>query len=361
MSNTSRDAEEILRSIDLTPWRWRLIRLGVVMVVLLVVVGVVVPRFLRKVGPGEVGVKTVNIAFLGREQGVQQKIYGPGKHLILPGAEVLDTFDVTIQMHNMLRQESASLSPKDDWVRIKTSDGNFVYVDVTVLYQIVRGDAWKIRSEIGLGESFLEKKVRPEARSVIRSVLGELTTEEFYQSEIRQKKVRKAREILDGRLTPNGARVLDVLIRDYEFTDSVENAIGEKKLQDQLVLVNKAEAKAAEELAKRDKVIAEGEASANVERARGLAESQKIAAEANLILAEKKAQGDLAIKIAEAEGRRLTNEALVRAGGANVVALEMAKRLEGIDTLVLSSSGTNPLDVGSMLTMLGVPPQKGGK
>jgi len=363
MSNGHMDAEEILRSIDLTPWRRRLISAGAIVLVLLVVMGLVVPRFLRKVGPGEVGVKTVNIAFFGRERGVQERIYGPGKHLIMPGAEVLDTFDVTIQPHDMLRQTGRTLSPKDDWVRIKTSDGNDVYVDVTVLYQIKREDAWRIRSEIGLKESFLEKKVRPEARSTMRSVLGELTTEEFYQSAIRQKTVEKARDELNARLEPSGARVLDVLIRDYEFTESLEKAIREKKLADQIILVNRAEERAAAELALRDKVIAEGEAAANVELARGSTESEKIAAEADLILRQKEAEGDLAIKLAEAEGRRLTNDALVTAGGANVVALEMAKRLEGIDVLVLSSSGpgaTNPLDVASMLTRLGVPPQKGG-
>ncbi len=364
MTDSLRDAEEILRSIDLGSWQRRLIKLGVTVVVLLFVMGLVVPRFLVKVGPGEVGVKTVNIALFGREKGVQQKIYGPGKHLILPGAEVLDTFDVTIQPHNMLRQASGTRSPKDDWVRIKTSDANFVYVDITVLYKIIPEKAWKIRSDIGLGDAFLEKKVRPEARSVMRSVLGELSTEEFYHSAIRQKKVEKARDELDRKLTPSGARVLDVLIRDYEFDQTVEQAIAQKKLQDQLLEVNKAEALAAEELAKRDKVIAEGEAAANVERARGLAESEKIAAEANLVLAQKKAEGDLAIKLAEAEGRRLTSKALASVGGTNVVALEMAKRLEGIDCLVLSSTGlqgTNPLDVTSVLRTLGVPPQEGGK
>jgi len=364
MADEFKKAEEMLRSIDLTPLRRKLIKTGIVFVVLLVVMGVIIPRFLVKVGPGEVGVKTVNIPFFGRAKGVQPKVYGPGKHLILPGAEVLDIFDVTIQTHNMLRQTSGMRSTKDEWVRIKTSDANFVYVDVTILYKINREDAWRIRSEIGLGDAFLEKKVRPECRSVIRSVLGELSTEQFYQSAIRQPKVEKARDELDRRLVPSGAHVLDVLIRDYEFEESVEKAIGDKKLQDQLILVNMAEATAAEELAKRDKVIAEGEAAANVERARGSTEAEKIAAEANLILAAKKAEGDLAIKIAEAEGRRLMNEALVSSGGANVVALEMAKRLEGIDAMVLSSSGpkgTNPLDVDSMMTMLGVPPQEGGK
>ena len=77
MADKFEKAEEILRSINLTPWRRKLIKTGVVFVVLLVLMGGIVPRFLVRVGPGEVGVKTVNIPFFGRAKGVQQKVYGP--------------------------------------------------------------------------------------------------------------------------------------------------------------------------------------------------------------------------------------------------------------------------------------------
>ncbi|MCD6288830.1 MAG: hypothetical protein J7M12_06930 [Candidatus Hydrogenedentes bacterium] len=364
MDKNMKDAEALLRSIDLSPWRQRIVKAAVVVLAILVITVLVIPKFLKKVGPGEVGGKTVNIPVLAKEKGVQKKVYGPGNHFVLPGAETLDVFDVTIQTHNMLRIAASSQSPHDQWVRIKMSDGNDVYVDVTILYQIKRDEAWRIRSDIGLGDALLEKKVKPEARSVIRSVLGELSTEKFYDSAIRQKKVEKARDLLDARLEPNGARALAVLIRDYEFTDSLEKAIREKKLADQMILVNKAEEGAARELAQRDKVIAEGEAAANVERARGQTEAQKIAAEADLILKQKQAEGDLAVRLAEAEGQRLLNEALAAKGSKNLVALDFAKALEGVDTVVLSSSGqhgVNPLDVNSIMATLGVPPETGGK
>jgi len=146
--------------------------------------------------------------------------------------------------------------------------------------------------------------------------------------------------------------VWGVLIREYSYDDRYQAAIEQRKIQDQNVFKNQAEAFAASKEAEKNRVLAEGQARVDVEGERGRAEVRKIAAEADNYYRTAVAEGDLLVALAEAEGTRLENAALQQAGAANIVGLEMAEVLEGTKVIMVSTTGTgsvNPLDLDRLI------------
>src|SRR5207253_1805423 len=140
----------------------------------------------------------------------------------------------------------------------------------------------------------------------------------------------------------------------YRIADplKVQQTIEQRKIQDQTVYKNEAEAKSATAAAAKNKIIAEGAASVQVELARGEAEVKKLEADADLYRRKKAADGDLLVKLAEAQGTELENQALRGVGSENMVGLRMAEALKGTQVIVLPTDGEgamNPLDLRTLL------------
>ena len=89
-----------------------------------------------------------------------------------------------------------------------------------------------------------------------------------------------------------------------------------------------------------------------VELARGEAEVKKLEADADLYRRKKAADGDLLVKLAEAQGTELENQALRGVGSENMVGMRMADALKGTQIIVLPTDGEggmNPLDLKTLL------------
>ena len=142
------------------------------------------------------------------------------------------------------------------------------------------------------------------------------------------------------------------MVRHYTYDDRYQEAIEQRKIQDQLVFKNQAETVAAGREAEKNRVLAEGQARVEVEQERGRAEVRRIEADANLYYRKKVAEGDLQVALAEAEGIRLENAALRAAGASNLVGLKMADVMRGARVIVVPTDGAdgiNPLDLDSLV------------
>jgi regulator of protease activity HflC (stomatin/prohibitin superfamily) len=300
------------------------------------------------VPPNSVGIKQV---YYGSSAGVHKEPYGPGLHFITPKVEELHIFPVDIQLINFSDSASGESSKhfrQAPSIKIQTSDGYQVQLDVSVLYRI--DDAYKIISESGL--SFENKLVIPRSDLILRKTLGELNAEEFYQGPRRIEKSRAAHDQLKQELHPFGIEVVAVLVRNYVYDQRYQQLIEGRKIKDQTVFLRQAEAKSAIEQRKRDTIVAEGKANQDIELSRGRAEVEKLNAQADLYRRKKSAEGKLLVELAEAKGTQMENAALQGAGSENMVGLKMADVLRGVKALVLSSdgaAGTNPLDLSSLL------------
>jgi len=301
------------------------------------------------VHPSQFGIKQV---IVGPGKGINKEIYTTGLHWITPGAERMHLFPTEVQLLSLTADpnERGRSDRRLPPLNIQTSEGYNVVVDVSVLFRIE--DPYRVMTALGPGRLYEDSLVIPRVEQLLRKRLGELDAEEFYSVAKRSERVRLALEDLNAELVPAGVRALTVFVRRYAYDARYQQAIEQRKIQDQTVFKNKAEADMAQANAERDRIVAVGEAAVKVELSHGDAEKKKIDSEADLYARKKGAAGELEVKLAEAEGTRLENEALRGRGSENLVGLKMAELLRGTKVIVVPTdgeSGINPLDLKSAL------------
>ena len=327
--------------------------------VVIVAVTLAYNMFFVYVEPNEFGIKVVRI---GLHRGVHEEVYGAGLHTILPfGFQQMHRLPRDIQVLELTNYpDTAARSARPERAaHIQTSDGFFVDVDVSILFRIA--DPYLVFTTIGPGTLYQDNGIIPKAEPILKATLGELTTEEFYNSPLRVEKAEAARVMLNGELKAKGLSVEQVLVRYFKYSDEIQKNIEEKKLKDQLVFKNQAEARAAVEEATLKKIVQEGKVSVEVKLEEGKAYVTRKRAEKDMYVRKKKAEANLLVKLAEAEKVRLKNEALEGRGAERMVGLKMADVYKGLNVVILPSDGTagvNPLDLGNTLELFDV--RRGG-
>lgn len=332
---------------------------GKIAIILGVVFLICYTNFLVYVGPNEFGIKEVKI---GLNRGVQNKVYTTGLHLVLPYFWRMHRLPRDLQVLELTNYKK-SASKYARLVRaahIQTSDGFFVDVDVSIIYRIE--DPYKVFTTIGPGSLYVDNGIIPKAEPALKDTLGNLTTEQFFNSRLRVEKSDLTKNKLNAELASKGLKVDEVLVRYFKYSAEIQKNIEEKKLKDQLVFKNMAEARAAIEKAKLSKIEQEGKVAVLVELEKGEAYVTRKRAEKDLYFRKKTAEADLLVKLAEAEKVRLKNEALEGKGAERMVGLKMAEVYGGLNLIVLPSDGVggvNPLDLGKSLELFDV--RKGAK
>lgn len=337
--------------------RWT-IPLAIIFVILLIAY----VTCLEYVRPNEFGIKEIQI---GSNRGIQERVYAPGYVLVMPfGMQVIHRLPRNVQVLEMTRSGSqghpaASVSGAlVNYIhpaKIQTSDGFFVDVDVTILYRII--DPYRVVTSLGPRNQYYTQGILPQSEPYLKTALGQLTTEEFYNSPLRAEKAELARELLDAQMSEWGIRVEHVLIRYFEYTPSIQENIEAKKLEDQLVFTNQSERRAASEQQLLNRVVAEGKAEVEVTRKEGEAYVVRRKAEQDLYSRSKKAEANLLVELAEAHRTALKNEAMESAGVDRKVAMAMAEVLEGLEVIMLPGGGEdaiNPLNLQQMIQLFGV-------
>ncbi len=310
------------------------------------------------VGPAEYGIKVVRVPILST-RGVHKDVYQTGYHLVLKPFDIEHMYllprDVQVLDLTGSREEAAREASVGKAAHIQTSDGFFVDVDVSMLYRIV--DPYVVFTRLGFGRLFETNGIIPKAEPVLKQALGEMTTEEFYNSPLRTAKASLAKDLLNKDLSDYGLEVDQILIRFFRYTEEIQKNIEEKKLKDQLVFKNQAEARAATEGAKLKKTIQEGQAAVDIKLQEGRSYVTTKDAERDQYVRTKRAEADLIVKLADAKKTQLRNDALQGSGSDRMVGLKLAEVYKGIDVLVLPSDGpggVNPLNLEQILKLLEV-------
>ncbi|NOT57034.1 MAG: SPFH domain-containing protein [Deltaproteobacteria bacterium] len=298
------------------------------------------------IGPNESGIKVVRIAPPWGTRGVQPTVYDPGFRWVLKpfSAEEMYRFPRDLQVLDLTgaKEEAAREARVSKPAHIQTSDGFFVDVDVSIVYKIF--DPHLVFTKLGPGRAFEDSGIVPRAEPVLKQALGELTTEEFYNSPLRAEKAGLAKKILNAELQQYGLAVDHVLVRYFRYTEEIQKNIEEKKLKDQLVFKNQAEGRAATEGANLKKIIQEGEATVDIKLQEGRSYVTRKEAERDLYVRKKKAEADLLVKLADAKRTQLRNDAFQGAGSDRMVGLKMAEVYKGLEVIILPSDGANGIN-----------------
>jgi regulator of protease activity HflC (stomatin/prohibitin superfamily) len=334
---------------------------GGIVLGIIILIGIIIlyNAFLTYVEPNEYGIKEVMV---GMNRGIQKEPYTTGLHFVFPQMQKMHFLPRDIQVLELTNypQTATNFARQEKAAHIQTSDGFFVDVDISILYHI--SDPYNVFTKIGSGKDFENIGIIPKAEPILKDTLGKLTTEEFYNSPLRTKQAEIAKERFNQELNEKGITVDNVLVRYFVYSDEIQKNIEEKKLKDQLVFKNQAEARASIEEAKLKKITQEGMVMVSVEMEKGKAYVTRTRAEKDLYFRKKTAEADLLVKLAEAEKTRLKNEALKGKGAERMVGLKMADVYKGLDVIILPSDGpkgVNPLDLKSTMNLFDV--KQGGE
>jgi len=272
---------------------------------------------LTYVPPDQIGVRQVSY---GLGKGLQKEPVSPGYRREIAGYERVHTFPADIQVVEFTNNPAETSAGHRQMAAIKvpTVDGYPVDVDVSVLYQL--RDPYKVASKFGFGKGYEESVVIRFTDFLVKRYLGELRAEQFYH-EARLGKVAALKADLTQRLAANGLVLTDVLIRQYDYPPTFQSLTEQKKIQDQTVLANRELAKQAEVQTRLNQMIAEGQNLINVKTAEFNAQITEINARKDLYERQKRAEADLLIKSAEANGTEQVNRALEGSGSAKLLKL----------------------------------------
>jgi regulator of protease activity HflC (stomatin/prohibitin superfamily) len=343
---------DLLDKVNANPRRRRALFIGALVLGGIVLVWMVTSGVTTYIRPYESGIRQ------SRYTGGIDATAKIGPALVFTGPGVTyHLFPTVVQTLNLNTNGGEGDNDSDDRrtipsLEVDSSDGSKIQIDATILYRIT--DPYTVMTKIGPGRLFEDNALIPKGQQALKQALGQLRAEDFYSETLRVDATNKARDALNADVQEYGLVVEHVLVRQYRYLQEYQSQIEERKVQDQLVFTNQSMTEAKKMEAARVKIDAEGQARVDLEQKRGDTEVQKIAAEADLYSRKKRAEGDLLVSLAKAKGTELENAAYKTSAGAdNLVGLDMAKVLEGIDVVFLQGGpgGTNPLDLNQTLRM----------
>jgi regulator of protease activity HflC (stomatin/prohibitin superfamily) len=310
---------------------------------------------MRSTGSTEIGIK------VGKVFGADSVVTPGTTVIVVPFFHDWYAYDSKTQALEMRAgggsaRESADVS---DELEFKTRDGNDISVDVTVLYHVDPAQAPTVLRRVARSmEEVQSLVVRPLARAVPRDALNELSSEEFYDSDLRALKEDQALTRLAEALAPFGIVCERVVLGNYRFHTKYQDAIDAKKVADQAVNKNRSTAEAAVKEWERELEKTKGEVGQRVASERGKAQQKRLQADAYFEAKKLEAEAILAEKTANAEGIQKLKEAMAGSGGRTMVKLRVAEALRGKRIVLFPTSdgalNLQRTDVNDWLKTIGI-------
>ena len=265
-------------------------------------------------------------------KGYRSGALGPGLHWIMPYAERVQRYSIAQRTYTMSGAPTEGEVQGDDAVRARTSDGQEVFMDASVIFSIdpEQVDTIHIRWQ----DRFVTDLVRPQARGVIREKVVQFDVQQVYSTkrdELHDEIETKLREVF----ADNGLilKENDFIVRNITFTPEYADAIERKQIAEQEAERAKFVVEQQKQEAERLREEAKGEKDAAITRAEGEAEAAKIRAEG------------------EAEALRLVNEVLAK--NPELLQYKYIEKLaSNIEVMLLPANSPYLLEMQSLLDKL---------
>jgi len=184
--------------------------------ILLILIGIL-SSCIKQIDAGEVGVQSL----FGK---VNEEVLQSGLTFINPLMKVKE-IDVRTQNYTMSSVHDEGDKAGDDAIRILTSDGLEVVIDLTVLYRLNAAEVPKVYRETGL--DFKDKIVRPITRTKIRDNAVYYSANELYSTK-RDEFQNKIFKSIDTDFKKRGLILEQLLVRNITLPNTVKASIEEK-------------------------------------------------------------------------------------------------------------------------------------
>jgi regulator of protease activity HflC (stomatin/prohibitin superfamily) len=189
----------------------------------------------------------------------------------------VERYPISIQTFTMARTEAEGETQGELTVEARTSDGQRIWVDSSVIYQIDPSVVTTIHKE--WQHRYQDDLILPQARGIIRDAVSQYRVEEVLST----KRFDMATQItteLEKVMSENGLTLIDFVLRDITFTEEYAQSIEQKQIAEQQALQAKFVVEQKKQEAEQARQVAQGQADAAVIAAKGAAEARIIQAEA---------------------------------------------------------------------------------
>lgn len=173
----------------------------------------------KVIDPGKVGVQTL----FGQ---VQDEVLPSGLHVINPLVDVT-LFSIQTENYTMSAKSGEGQVEGDDAIRVLSSDGLEVTIDLSVLYKVTPSRAPYIYQNIGV--DYVNKIVRPVTRTAIRDNAVNYQAVDLYSTK-REEFQFKINKTISDNFAKNGLEVQQILVRNITLPATVRASI-ESKIQ----------------------------------------------------------------------------------------------------------------------------------
>ena len=246
----------------------------------LVAVGVITALVLTAVSAGLVFIQPeergVVISAVAPE-GYRLQALQPGLHWIIPFAENVVRYPISRQTYTMSIAPSEGQVAGDDSVDTRTSDGQQVKIDASVIYSVKPTEV--VNVHIAWQDRYSADLVRPLTRGIIRDGAAAYTAEQIV-TEKRADMINGITDTLRAKLEANGLVLDEFILRNITFSPEFAASIEQKQIAEQQAKQSAFVVEQKRQEAEQARQTAQGAADARVIASKGDAEARLINAEA---------------------------------------------------------------------------------
>ncbi len=210
-------------------------------------------------------------------KGYREEPLEPGLRWIIPFLETAKIYPISRQTYTMSIAQNEGDLQGDDSISARTSDGQEVLVDASVIYAV--DPAKVVLVHIEWQDRYSKELVRPVARGVIRDAISQYGVEEVYSSQ-REMMTQLIKENMSTKLSDNGLVLIDFVLRNITFSPEYAASVEQKQIAEQTAQQAKFVVEQRKQEAEQARQVAEGQADAAVIKAQGEADARLIQAEA---------------------------------------------------------------------------------
>ncbi len=247
-------------------------RIFLIIVIVIVLIGLITSTIIF-VPPDQVGVVVSRITSGGyRPQPLES-----GLHFVVPLLENVEKYSKAKQTYTMSASVEEGQRSGDDSIRVRTKDGQEVFVDASVIYAINPADV--VNLHITWQKRYGEELVRPLVRGIIRDAASQYGVEEIVSTK-RGELEAFITEQLTTKMAENDLIMEDFVLRDIHFSEEYAAAVEQKQIAEQQALQAQFVVESKKQEAEQARQVAQGQADAAVIAAKGDAEARLINADA---------------------------------------------------------------------------------
>ncbi len=210
-------------------------------------------------------------------KGFREEALQPGLRWIVPFVERVELYPISRQTYTMSIATYEGQVQGDDSITARTADGQEIFVDASVIYQI--NPSKVVDVHILWQNRYSDDLVRAQSRGIIRDAVSQFGVEDVVTAK-RFELVTYVNQNLSNKMEDNGLSLVDFVLRNITFSPEYAASVEQKQIAEQeakqaafVVEQRKQEAQQAIETAK-------GDAEADVIAAEGRAKARLVEAEA---------------------------------------------------------------------------------